>query len=69
MCAVDREWQKDIGVPDGVVIEEIFCMGSNGIDSAPPLLERNRQTKLLLLIPFPVKRNKSQALVQYKSEE
>ena len=60
--ARNRQRNKNVGVADGVMIEEVLGAGLECIYVNGPAADRSRQSNLELLIALAVQRQESQAL-------
>src|ERR1700760_2278871 len=61
-CTIDGKRKKQIGVADGVVIEEVACSGLKIVERGSPSTIRDNKTYVVLLVTLAVKRQEAEVL-------
>src|SRR6516164_2160598 len=67
--ALNRDWKENIRGIQIVVVEEVFCPRQEVIRVERPSMQRNRDTELMFLVSFTVKRDKSKILPRHKLQQ
>src|SRR5262249_19066396 len=68
-CAVDGEWEKDIGATNGIVIEKVSRLSSKVVHIQSPSADRNCHPELPLLVSFAPQRNEAESLIEDKIQQ
>src|SRR5262249_48749675 len=66
---LDGERKEQVGVSDGIVIKKVMSAGSEGVHIHDPASNRNGNAEVVLFIPLPAQRQKTDALSRGKLQE
>src|SRR5512146_973227 len=67
--AINREGEEDVGVAQGIVVEEVSSAGAEGVRIQCPSADRNGDTELVLLVALASQHKKACALLGHKFKQ